>query len=766
LDSVTRKPKYKPTNTTAARNKVVKAWEDVKTYYDQASYKRQKINVTVTNNWYSLAVDFNKYIDGSVGDDTPNIRKVILVRLDAEAAQFAIKEGFKLDDFQVMATVVNLNGFFIRGWGGMNTRQNFEYKDTTDKIDIKGKALTATHDIYLIEIGENADWGRFAHELGHVIISLPKELEGSIGAAWLKEDVYKTDLIDPTVATAERFDLMGWNDDRPLFSAYNMDRLGFYDPKNIMSWDPSDPAKKKPFQWDRNPHSHEFNVMAHGSIENTDTTRYHLVKLHVTTGLDYYVEVRQKPGTTAQVFDAKIPLDGTPQEGGVVVTKVITDKINMNQQMRFVTLLHDAHVLKKDGIASDPARALKITVVDDKVVTRPLVCRVRVEWAKGISADPKGAFNLHVEPWDGNYQTPDIWVDRAPFGSFDQSSDAQGRPQGNGDKPKPMEINHFWARIHCDVIPGSTVKATNVQVTFYSIFPPGVGDNGNWAPMRTVSIPSIDPNSHKDIPINWTPLVGQHTCLKVWAEQQFGENTGGDNSVQENIFEFEAASHSVPDPVMIPVAVRNPLKKRTIVFIGVKGVAEGFKVHFPHSWVWLDPLEERKFELTVIPIHDYKWYQRRNIPYGNVRVEGNIPRSYKEETLPGVFPPSRMLPIGGITAKVIPKQSVEVKLKEDLRRSTDTTIALIGTLSPAMARQILRIDIVDPEDRLRVLESKTDSKGHFAGTFDLTIKPSLEAHPNTEDIERPLEGIYKAQALVINSPNAAEAKSNIVYMIK
>ena len=25
--------------------------------------------------------------------------------------------------------------------------------------------------------------------------------------------------------------------------------------------------------------------------------------------------------------------------------------------------------------------------------------------------------------------------------------------------------------------------AANVKVTFYAVFPPGVGDNGNWAPI-------------------------------------------------------------------------------------------------------------------------------------------------------------------------------------------------------------------------------------------------------------------------------------------
>ena len=56
------------------------------------------------------------------------------------------------------------------------------------------------------------------------------------------------------------------------------------------------------------------------------------------------------------------------------------------------------------------------------------MCRVRAAWAQTISDDPTGAFDLRIDPWDSNYQTPDIWVDRDPFGSFDTSLDSAGRP--------------------------------------------------------------------------------------------------------------------------------------------------------------------------------------------------------------------------------------------------------------------------------------------------------------------------------------------------
>ena len=194
--------------------------------------------------------------------------------------------------------------------------------------------------------------------------------------------------------------------------------------------------------------------------------------------------------------------------------------LNTNQQTRFITLLHPNNVLKLNDTADDPARAFRITVVNDSVQTRPLVCRVRVEWAQTVADDPNGSFDLKVDPWDSNWQTPDIWVDGAPFGTFDNPNDAQGRPTGNGDRPRPMEINHLHARIHVS----GAMGASNVKMTFYAVFPPGVGDNGNWAPIASRTAGSIGVNSFSDVFCNWTPVVGQHTCLKAYASQQFGED--------------------------------------------------------------------------------------------------------------------------------------------------------------------------------------------------------------------------------------------------
>jgi len=102
---------------------------------------------------------------------------------------------------------------------------------------------------------------------------------------------------------------------------------------------------------------------------------------------------------------------------------------------------------------------------------------------------------------------PDIWVDREPIGSFDNSIDGEGRPKGNGDKPWVEHINQFTARVHVS----GAMGASDVKVTFYAVSPPGVGDNGNWSPIAVKTIASIPQDGAKDAFCNWVPVVGKHT---------------------------------------------------------------------------------------------------------------------------------------------------------------------------------------------------------------------------------------------------------------
>lgn len=739
------------------RAAVVTAWDNVRTFYTQASYGRTTVQIDVMTNW--------KVLDGTEADflDGDNIEWAQIDRLTAQAAQGAVDEGFNLDNYAMMATVCSLSQF-IRAWGGWS-RQNFAYNNAPAMPAININ-LSASHEINLIAISQNANWGRCAHEFGHNVVSAPTFAGDGTGT--LGEDVYASDLVDPDAATARLFDMMGSHDTHPLFSGYHLEKLGYYSPANIQQ-----------LQWDRNPFSQEFDVVAHALAED-GTNRVHLIKIKVADGLFYYVQVRQRPGATTQIYDDSIPLGGAPNQGGVIVTRVISDTLNINQQTRFITLMHAEEVLQANDFVDDPARALRITVVNDSVQARPLVCRVRVEWAQTVVDDPNGSFDLRVEPWDGNYQTPDVWVDRAPFGLFDQPIDADGRPTGNGDKPRPGELNRLKGRIHVS----GAMGASNVQATFYAVFPPGVGDNGNWAPLGVQTIGTITQNSFVDIDQNWVPVVGEHTCLKLYASAQLGEISGGNNFAQENVFDFEAAASSPPAPVMIRTAIRNPLDKRCIVRVGVKGVPRGWKVHFPHTWVWLDAKAEKHFDLTVIPMFDWNAVaggalthdnERKIAPTAKVRLEGIVARAYDTPLVPKNEPAgSRAYPIGGILGRVHVRKKTRIRIEEGMldklqelndNPTLKTTIAVHGGIGEPFDKQRIRVVCTDPRGRNRIVQVFTDPSGRFEALFDLMIEPTLEASrqfwKKAKDVDH---GTYYVRAFVVAASLVSEAESNELYI--
>jgi hypothetical protein len=132
--------------------------------------------------------------------------------------------------------------------------------------------------------------------------------------------------VDPSAATAQDFELMDNHDTHPIFTGYHLEMLGYYQSGDI-----------KELQWDRNPYHEDIDVIAHGLAEDSDTNhRFHILKIKVSDALTYYVEVRQRPGTTAQILDDSIPIAAAPSQGGVIVTRVIAGEMFNNQQTRFI----------------------------------------------------------------------------------------------------------------------------------------------------------------------------------------------------------------------------------------------------------------------------------------------------------------------------------------------------------------------------------------------------------------------------------------------
>jgi hypothetical protein len=219
--------------------------------------------------------------------------------------------------------------------------------------------------------------------------------------------------------------------------------------------------------------------------------------------------------------------------------------------------------------------------------------------------------------------------------------------------------------------------------------------------------------------------------------------------------------------VFIRTALRNPLDEKRMVSIALTGVPQGYRVHFPHAWVWLDPKSERQFDLVVIPFLDFGVYQERKITrIASVRITGWLPREYQELIPPYQQPPgSRYYPIGGNLNVVRVVRQVKVDLKEDREAGKEAVIMLRGKITPAFAKQRVRVDLYDPMGALRVAEIFTDLSGEFKASFDLRYEPSLEAdRKKWKKAKAVLKGTYRAQARTIAASEVASAESAMVFV--
>ncbi|MCP4375285.1 MAG: hypothetical protein GY794_03785 [bacterium] len=704
-----------PANAATARQAIVDAMANVTSYYDQVSYNTLAVPVDVTTH-VSLLNNANYYhrANGAVG--YPNIDNAVLGQLMAECAQGAVDQGFNLDDYEVLVASVFLPGLGVRAWGGWSS-SNFAYDDGAGTVI----NITTTSPLALIAQRHDANWGRTAHEFAHGLLD---------GGLVLGEDVYASDLIDGSEATASKFTMMGNHDSHPLFSAFNMKQLGWYSGTNVVTRD-----------WNRNPFSETFDIVAHDLAQDGDPARVHLVEIRMGAGLSYFIEVRQRPDLTSPapaVFDENIPLPmGGGTDGGVVVTKAISGELNNNHQTRLITLLQDPdRVLITGEVVDDPLRTIVITVVDDNLQARPRVCRVRVEWAQNIADNPDGDFDLNIRPWGPGWETEDIWIDRMPYGSYD-FTDASGDPTGNGDEPRPLEINRFYARVRNE----GDEPANDVKVTHYAISPPGVGDNGSWSPLSTYTIGAIPGGGVSENFVNWVPLVGEHTCLKVAISQQLGEVTGANNQAQENVFNFQPAASSIAEPVVLTVAVRNPLKERALLTIALENVPRGYFVYFPHRWLWLDPLGEKKLDLLIIPLFDPakpylpdQYYEsqkeRKVVPEAQISLYGQVARVYSEELELTGIPASWMAPIGGVLARVEPKLRGKVELDPKIQ-DDDEVIIVHGQVDPKIRCQSLRVDMVAPDSSVLSVLTDTNDRGRFVARFSRPASVKVVAKMRT-----------------------------------
>ncbi|GAC1444866.1 MAG: hypothetical protein NVSMB52_04670 [Chloroflexota bacterium] len=178
---------------------------------------------------------------------------------------------------------------------------------------------------------------------------------------------------------------------------------------------------------------------------------------------------------------------------------------------------------------------------------------------------PDVGINSWLQPPGNTYETTDLWVDSPVngYGTYRYGTwpDLMGGtvPTGNGDDPAIGQVNRLYARVRNY----GTISATNVTVHFDVTSPLGLGINGSngFVQLGTVTaaqfpgLASIPPGGYTDVYVEWTPnatltpaqlaqgIFAFHSCVRVRIDHLPGEtifgNQDGDGQ-QENIDYFQA----------------------------------------------------------------------------------------------------------------------------------------------------------------------------------------------------------------------------------
>ena len=255
---------------------------------------------------------------------------------------------------------------------------------------------------------------------------------------------------------------------------------------------------------------------------------------------------------------------------------------------------------------------------------------VRIEYLE----PPALPANPQITPWGSPpWETVDIWLDSENNGwDTYRYTDGSGNPVGNGDDAWVDHANRVYFRI----TNGGTGDASNVQVQVYANEPPGMGDSGaDWRYLGTAVFPSITAGASEIGFVNWTPVLGEHTCLKVVIVDSDLEITTLDNIAQENVTAFDTSAGSPYQARCQQFVVNNPFEFRhTPVHMLPTDIPQGWIVQVQPTDFTLPPAGSRRICVTVFPPEQSGPYVPGYI--GKLKLEAQVPFA------------NTFIPIGGV----------------------------------------------------------------------------------------------------------------------
>ncbi|KAK5656007.1 hypothetical protein OQA88_5145 [Cercophora sp. LCS_1] len=585
------------------------------------------------------------------------------------------------------------------------------------------------------------DWKSLTHEMGHWM-----KFNG-----WQLQDLYSEIQADNTEVegSASAWDMMGDVELAPLFSGAQAEKLGIYRPENIapLIWDPAT-ALSSP--------SHDtFTVVAHGHSEvDVASSAVHLIKISLgRTAIAYYIEVRQKEprdsAGNALLFDRHLPIDGTG-DARVLVTRA--EEKGSEISNAFERLTSKVAVLNSGESTVDAARAIRITA-GSRITTgfgNAAAFSVTVSMNEFPPTSDDGKLDLVMACMKpGLWESTDVWInsprndDPTTGAAVYEFADTAGQPVRNGDRPWVHHRNTIIGRVWNM---GSERWTGGVQVTAYANSPPGIGDNGNWAPIATLPIDGeILPGGSATVEFPWAPRLDEHTCITVAAFPVAGETKHDNQRAQENVFCFDSRGASSHEPVVFGAAVRNPFTVWRRIELRVFGLPDGWHAAVDKRWVWTPPRGEVPVSIVIWTDRDSPRLlvgggrDKKIDPKAEVRVEGwtHVGRHMYR-------------PIGGLVAvvKANTKARVQVGVTVEDGQQKGRAVRATVRLAPARAgvRGVVEITSNDLSKKTKLRSFVTDVRGA------------------AEIIESLLPGGYVVQAFTSSTDDVAEADSDKVVV--
>jgi len=576
--------------------------------------------------------------DGTEGDgiaDAKDVRALdhLLVCQDLVTAleSLAATSGGVIDFSSFDQLVCLVNGEPFRGWAYTNPIWNnaptLTLSDGTN-FKIPATVMTETGDCCNYASPPTPDpvkfWGRVAHEYGHLI-----------GKTHVSED---------------------YNNGYALMAGLYPGHMSAY-----KKFDGGDCNKGGETQLDWLDES-QIYVAEPGVHDKTirplelglDTLA---IKIDISPKRFYMVEVRKYIG-----FDNNTSSSGNKimVDEGVIIYDV--DDSKCGDQVTIIdpdptTSTHEAWKVGQNHSDTIGGKDFKIEIIEPSFNGYKI--RVSYEISGLLPAD------VSITPWDppnGEYYTPDIWID-SPINDWDwYRNDGEGSDIPNnksGDDPLVGHVNRLWF----NVTNSGELPAMDVEVKAYWTTPPVTGINTqNLEYIGNVTIDEIAPMSSINQSIDWTPIVADleenklfdlHSCIVIEITELDGELSTGDNSAQENVHRFETTSSSPFHPVGVEFMVNNPYGYSTFVHSTVDNLPAGWTYELAWDREYVGPFSETANSITVTPPASLNAFTEIGVPV-DFQIVTWIDVKH------GAFGDIVMEFLGGNSISIVPVEKVDI----------------------------------------------------------------------------------------------------------